>query len=253
VIEARRVKTSISPADLERQLLFAGLTAAFVASAVQNAIDDVTTFVLILWWPMMGFMLSLAPRIKRAAPLAAALVALTVFGAGCARGVAPAPTPSTSASASANAPNISSVTAHGAGGKPITIEDIENSRPVYVLKSASVTYLPSRSQGTFSDNHLVFYKGRATRLEVSAPSAVLNLKNYDVTLRGGVRAINSNGDALDADQIQYDGRRHQLLASGNVVAVDANGTKITGDRAIADLDLQVVRIFGHINMTGQGH
>jgi LPS export ABC transporter protein LptC len=122
-----------------------------------------------------------------------------------------------------------------------------------VLKSASVTYLPSRSQGTFSDNHLVFYKGRATRLEVSAPSAVLNLKNYDVTLRGGVRAINSNGDALDADQIQYDGRRHQLLASGNVVAVDANGTKITGDRAIADLDLQVVRIFGHINMTGQGH
>ena len=61
VREVRRTGRRIPADDAERQLLFAGLSAAFVASAVQNTVDLVSTFVLLLWWPMLGLMLGLAP------------------------------------------------------------------------------------------------------------------------------------------------------------------------------------------------
>jgi len=55
---ARAAGARIAERDRERSLLFSGLTAAFAASAVQNSVDLVTTFVFLLWWPMMGLMLS---------------------------------------------------------------------------------------------------------------------------------------------------------------------------------------------------
>lgn len=57
---AQRAGACIPPAARERTLLFAALGAAFAASAVQNAVDVVTTFVLLLWWPMLGLLLALA-------------------------------------------------------------------------------------------------------------------------------------------------------------------------------------------------
>jgi len=266
VAAARRTDGAIPIRSRDRRLLFAGLAAAFVASAVQNTIDDVTTFVLILWWPMMGLMLSLdgeagaravrRPRpagVERSAAVGAIsivmLAALVLSGCGKASAPASAP-PAASPSPSAGAPNIASITAHGEAGRPITIENIENAAPVYRLTAASVTYLPNRSQGTFSNVKLIFYKGRTVRLTVTAPSAALDLKTYDVVLRGGVQAVNSAGGTLRADQTSYDGKAHVLRASGNVVATDATGTRITGDSAIADLDLEVVKLFGHIGMTG---
>jgi len=59
VAAARRGGARVPPGDRERELLFAGLTTAFAASAVQNSVDLVTTFVLLMWWPMMGLMLGM--------------------------------------------------------------------------------------------------------------------------------------------------------------------------------------------------
>lgn len=69
IAQARRTVASIPASDRERTLLFGGLVAAFVASALQNTIDDVTTFVLIVWWPMMGLMLSLGSGMERSSAL----------------------------------------------------------------------------------------------------------------------------------------------------------------------------------------
>lgn len=60
VAAARRVRSRVYDVDRERSLLYSGLTTAFVASAVQNSVDLVTTFVFLLWWPMVGLMLGMA-------------------------------------------------------------------------------------------------------------------------------------------------------------------------------------------------
>ncbi len=65
IAECAKVKRSIDPADRERTLLFAALVCGFVASAAQNAIDVVTTFLLIVAWPMLGLTLALGKSTER--------------------------------------------------------------------------------------------------------------------------------------------------------------------------------------------
>jgi hypothetical protein len=57
--EARAAGARIPPQDRERRLLYAALAAGFLASAVQNTVDLVSTFVLLLCWPMLAIMLAL--------------------------------------------------------------------------------------------------------------------------------------------------------------------------------------------------
>jgi len=53
---ARASGSRIPGEDRERTLLYSGIVTSFAASAVQNSVDLVTTFVFLLWWPMMGLM-----------------------------------------------------------------------------------------------------------------------------------------------------------------------------------------------------
>jgi O-antigen ligase len=64
---ARSSAKRIAPDDRERGLLFGGLATAFIASAVQNSVDLVTTFVLLMWWPMLGLMLGMCRDDARSA------------------------------------------------------------------------------------------------------------------------------------------------------------------------------------------
>jgi O-antigen ligase len=57
--EATRIGAAIADSDREQRLLFAALAAGFAASALQNLVDVVTTFLLIVAWPMLGLLLSL--------------------------------------------------------------------------------------------------------------------------------------------------------------------------------------------------
>ncbi|MBC5805173.1 MAG: hypothetical protein DLM53_01900 [Candidatus Eremiobacter antarcticus] len=50
----------------EQSLLFAAVTAGFAASGLQNLIDVVTTFLLILSWPMLGLIFAIADEQKPA-------------------------------------------------------------------------------------------------------------------------------------------------------------------------------------------
>jgi O-antigen ligase len=66
VMEARKAGARILPEDRERRLLYAALVVGFLASAVQNTVDLVSTFVLLLCWPMLAIMLALgAPETEQ--------------------------------------------------------------------------------------------------------------------------------------------------------------------------------------------
>jgi hypothetical protein len=56
----RAAAKNIGAADKERGLLLAGLSAAFGASVLQNGVDLVSTFVFLMWWPMLGLLTGMA-------------------------------------------------------------------------------------------------------------------------------------------------------------------------------------------------
>ncbi|MDQ2818078.1 MAG: LPS export ABC transporter periplasmic protein LptC [Candidatus Eremiobacteraeota bacterium] len=261
---ARAAAKGIPPHDRERVLLFAALSSGFLASALQNTIDLVTTFLFLLWWPMLGLMLALgrrptdaqavmhAPR-SRVGPATALLAALCLCGSswGCGRRPPPAlPSPSPSARPHHPGPAAYKISGHQADGRAIEISDIASGRPVYTLKAAQGVYSTNGRKGTFSNTVLSFYKGSSVRLTVTAPTATVNTVSYDVELAGGVTAHNDSGVTLTAETMSYNDKTRVLTASGNVVASDRSGNVLKGDRALADLDLQQLRLFG---VNGVGH
>jgi putative inorganic carbon (HCO3(-)) transporter len=260
VREARRTIRRIPPDDRERVLLFYALVAAFIASALQNVIDVVSTFVFLLWWPMLGLMIALGrapqpvaevPADRRVitppapAPVHAAFAALAVAVAlltGCGSTPQTASTPSASPSPDAQAPYY--IIAESQTGKPVELKEIHDGQLEYLLRAAQIAYATVDSQGTLSDVALSFYKGRTLRLRVTAPTAAVRPNDRNVSLRGGVRAAGANGASMSADSMEYDGNRHVLVAEGAVKAHDDRGNSISGDRAEADLDLQRVHVWG---------
>ena len=139
---------------------------------------------------------------------------------------------------------------HGRGvdGLPVKVQDIVKGAPVYVLKASDVYYSTSSNKGRFLNDTIYFYKGSAVRLTIAAPTADLNRTTYDFVLTGGVRAKSAQGVTLDCDVMSYNGYTKLLTATGHVRAVDAQGDVLTGDKAVADLDLQRIHMSGHVGI-----
>jgi lipopolysaccharide assembly outer membrane protein LptD (OstA) len=123
---------------------------------------------------------------------------------------------------------------------------------VYVLKATDVYYSTSRRKGRFLNDLIYFYKGSAVRLTLAAPVADVDRTTYDFVLHNRVHARSALGVTLDCDVMTYDGSTKLLTATGNVRIVDAQGDAVTGDKAVADLDLQQVHFMGNIDI-GQRH
>ena len=186
-------------------------------------------------------------RIDSTAPYAALLLAVLAFCVnGCSGATDRHASSTTSASASAAPepqPNYY-IVAQGQPGRPVELREIAQGRLEYLLRASQIAYETADSKGTLSGVTLTFYKGRNERLRVTAPVAEVLPNSRNVSLSGGVHAASANGAALAAQNVQYDGRRHVLVASGAVNARDGRGNSLTGDRAEADLDLRTVHVWG---------
>lgn len=187
------------------------------------------------------------PRSAVAHAIAAGLAMLFVASAGCSHANSPSgsgtPTPSPK-------PTAERYLIHGSGsaGRPVKVQDIVKGKAVYVLKATDVYYSTSSNKGRFLNNTIYFYKGSTVRLTLTAPTADLNRTSYDFVLTGGVRAKSALGVTLDCDVMAYNGYTQLLTATGNVRAVDAQGDVLTGDKAVADLDLQQIHMSGHVGI-----
>ena len=137
---------------------------------------------------------------------------------------------------------------HGTPGHPVKVEDVVKGRPVYVLKATDVFYSTSSAKGRFLNDTIYFYKEGSVRLTLSAPVAEVNRTTYDFDLTGGVHAKSAIGVTLDCDAMAYNGNTQLLTATGGVRAVDAQGDVVTGDKAVADLDLQNIHMSGHVGI-----
>jgi len=185
-------------------------------------------------------------RIALSAVLAAALLA------GCSKAVAPSagtasPTPSPSSTAGRYL-----FIGRGKPGHPVKVEDTVKGQPVYVLKASEVYYVTTSAKGRFLNDTIYFYKGNDVRLTLTSPVADVNRTTYDFVLTGGVRAKSALGVTLVCDVMAYNGNTKLLTATGDVRAIDAQGDVLTGDKAVADLDLQQIHMSGHVGIGRHG-
>jgi LPS export ABC transporter protein LptC len=179
-----------------------------------------------------------------AAGLLAALLA-ACGGAGSKPSAAQSGGGPTPPAATAGAP-VYRISAQGTGARPVRISNILHGKTEYTVAAASVVYSTDLRRGTFFDTTLHFFKGGRTRLTVTAPRAIVNELSHDVALTGGVTARTAFGETLAADSMLYHEHSRLLTATGHVVLRDPKGDTLTGTRAVADLDLQQVRLYGSL-------
>jgi LPS export ABC transporter protein LptC len=137
------------------------------------------------------------------------------------------------------------ISAQGTKQHPVTITDINHGQRDYFLEAATVVYATNLQQGMFHDTLLHFFKGAKPRLTVTAPVATVDENTHNVDLSGGVVARTAAGDTLVSDTMTYNEKTRLLTAVGHVVAIDPLGYRLTGTRAIADLDLEQIQLFGN--------
>ena len=170
-----------------------------------------------------------------------AAMALAALACACSKTAQPAATARSSPAARGPVYHIS---ANGQAGRPVRIANIIKGVTEYALEANSVIYATDLRKGRFQDTTLHFYKGRKPRLTVTAPTAVVDEVSHDISLTGGVHAATAGGVTLTSDAMRYDEKTRLLTAIGHVVAVEPGGDMLTGTRAIADLDLQSIHLFG---------
>lgn len=141
---------------------------------------------------------------------------------------------------------------HGTPNQPVKMLDSIHGHPVYVLKATDVYYSTSSNKGRFLHDTIYFYKGSNVRLTVAAPTADVDRTTYDFVLHGGVKAKSATGVTLDCDTMAYNGTTQLITAVGHVRAVDVQGDAVTGDKAVADLDLQQIHMTGNVGI-GRRH
>ncbi|HXW77785.1 MAG TPA: LPS export ABC transporter periplasmic protein LptC [Candidatus Eremiobacteraceae bacterium] len=184
--------------------------------------------------------------LERSALRAAALALLLT---GCAGGrQAPSPVPSPTQSATSSPASTYHFIGRGTATQPVKLVDLVAGQPVYVLKSTDVVYSTNIAKGVFRDDAIYFYRQGRVRLHLVAPVANVDMKTYDFVLSGGVHAVSAQGIILDCDTLRYSGRTQLLTASGHVRATDAQGDVLTGDKAVADLDLQQIHMTGDVGI-----
>jgi LPS export ABC transporter protein LptC len=188
--------------------------------------------------------------VRRAAAL---LAGVALLGFACARSTAPAASPPPPIASAVPTTPAYIIRGESVRGRPVTISNIVHGKAEYRLFASSVIYSTSLQRGTFKDNTLLFYKGRQVRLTVTAPTATVDLANHDVMLTGGVLARTPTGDTLRADSMKYNAVTQLVTGDGHIIVEDAAGNKLTGNHAIADLDLQQIRLFGDISAKGGQH
>jgi LPS export ABC transporter protein LptC len=176
---------------------------------------------------------------------ASAMLAALLLAAACAghSGSTPSPAPAVSP-----IPGSYHIHGHGNAARPVKVVDLVTGHPVYVLKATDVYYSTDSSKGLFKNDSIYFYKGSNVRLFVAAPTAEVNLRTYDFTLSDGVRARSALGVTLTCDAMTYSGTTQLLTATGHVRAVDSQGDVLTGDKAVADLDLQQIHMTGDVGI-----
>jgi LPS export ABC transporter protein LptC len=165
------------------------------------------------------------------------LILTAVWCGACSR------TPPAPAASAAGAGPVYQISAQGTKHRPVTISNINHGQREYTLLAQNVMYATNLQQGTFHNNQLYFFKGGKPRLTVTAPVAVVDEHSHNIYLSGGVVARTTAGDTLASDSMTYDEKTRLLTAVGHVVATDPQGYKLSGTRAVADLDLQQIRLF----------
>lgn len=97
----------------------------------------------------------------------------------------------------------------------------------------------------------IFYQDNGGKVEITAPTAVMESKTKNILMSGKVQAVASDGAAFTAQEIRWLGQQEMFYGSGDVL-VTKEDTVMSGDNIESDKALEKIKITGHAKIVKGG-
>ena len=97
----------------------------------------------------------------------------------------------------------------------------------------------------------VFYQNNGEIITLTAPEAVYDVNNRDITIKGLVQVVSNNGATMQGDVFKWQAKESKLVGDGNII-LKKEDTVLTGNHIEATAGLTKVKVQGNAKIIKGG-
>lgn len=97
----------------------------------------------------------------------------------------------------------------------------------------------------------VFYQEKGGKIDITAPEAIMDNKNKDISMNGKVQAVASDGATFTAQETRWSNKERRFYGAGSV-SLTKDDTVMTGDKIESDANMENIKVSGHAKITKGG-
>jgi len=132
-----------------------------------------------------------------------------------------------------------------------SITQQKDGKPLWKLDAESIEIDVKTNNVTMKNITGTFFQENGSKIDITAPGAVMDSKTKDIVMTGKVHAVASDGSTFTALQTRWAGQEERFYGSGDVV-LTKDDTVMTGDKIESDVSMSKIKVYGNAKMVTGG-
>ena len=132
-----------------------------------------------------------------------------------------------------------------------TIVEEKDGKKVWELTANTIEIEPTTKNTILKKVKGVFYQNNGEIITLTAPEAVYDVNNRDITIKGLVQVVSNNGATMQGDVFKWQAKESKLVGDGNII-LKKEDTVLTGNHIEATAGLTKVKVQGNAKIIKGG-
>lgn len=132
-----------------------------------------------------------------------------------------------------------------------TISEEKDGKKVWELTAEFIEIDPETKNTVLKNIKGTFYQDNGETVTLTAPKAIYDVNNRNITITEKVKATTDKGATLDADQVIWDSKNEKLLGEG-AIKITQGDTVITGDKMESNNGISKIKVMGNAHIVKGG-
>jgi len=132
-----------------------------------------------------------------------------------------------------------------------SITENKDGKPIWKLGAESIEVDVNSKNMILKNINGTFYQDNGGKIEVTAPTAVVDSQTKDIIMTGKVHATASDGADFTAQETRWSGQQEVFYGSGDVFFTKED-TLMSGDKIESDKNMAKVKVSGHAKIVKGG-
>ena len=127
----------------------------------------------------------------------------------------------------------------------------KDGKKVWELTANTIEIAPTTKNTILKEVKGVFYQNNGEIITLTAPEAVYDVNNRDITIKGLVQVVSNNGATMQGDVFKWQAKESKLVGDGNII-LKKEDTVLTGNHIEATAGLTKVKVQGNAKIIKGG-